>query len=424
MYDETPKHDTVISMGDWNAKLGQQMPGEEGIIGKQGLPSERNDNGERFASSCAVNNMAVVTTQFKQKDIHKYTWTSPDGRTRNQIDHIAVNGKFRNSIINARACRAADISSDHNLVICDMELKLRRVIKVANRTVKYDTERLRSSEVRSKFVLTLKNRFSCLQEETEQAVDDTDEIEKQWACVKESYNKAAESVLGQKRNRAKPWISEESWRMIDARKAIKRSIEEARSQRIKEQKRADYRLQDIQVKRGVKRDKQEWLEGLAKEAEQSMQQGNLKAVYSTTKKICNQQTKKMDAVKDKNGKMLSTESEVQRRWQEHFCEVLNRPDPEHPAEVPEEEFLEELNISEEPLTKEEIMSTVKELKNGKAAGFDEVSPDLLKADPATTADILERLLRRIWELENLPEDWRTGLIIKLPKKGDLTKCGN
>lgn len=50
VYDETPKHDTVISMGDWNAKLGQQMPGVEGII-----PSERNDNGERFASSYAAN---------------------------------------------------------------------------------------------------------------------------------------------------------------------------------------------------------------------------------------------------------------------------------------------------------------------------------------------------------------------------------
>ena len=110
----------------------------------------------------------------------------------------------------------------------------------------------------------------------------------------------------------------------------------------------------------------------------------------------------MDAVKDKNGKMLSTESEVQCMWQEHFS-----ADPEHPAEVPEEDFLEELNISEEPLTKDEIISTVREL-NGIAAGFDEVSPDLLKADPATTADILERLLRRIWELENLPEDWRKG----------------
>ena len=148
VYDETPKHDTVISMGDWNAKLGQQMPGEEGIVGKEVLQGERSDNGERFASSCAVNNMAVVTTQFKQKDIHKYTWTSPDGRTRNQIDHIAVNGKFRSSILNARAYRGADIGSDHNLVICDMKLKLSKVVKKANRTKKFDTLKLQAHAVR------------------------------------------------------------------------------------------------------------------------------------------------------------------------------------------------------------------------------------------------------------------------------------
>ena len=115
---------------------------------------------------------------------------------------------------------------------------------------------------------------------------------------------------------------------------------------------------------------------------------------------------------------------MQQRWTEHFGEVLNRPDPVNPAEVPEEHFMDELTISEDPLTKAEIISTVRELKNGKAAGFDEVSPDVLKADPATTADVLDSLLKRIWELENMPEDWRRGLIIKLPKKGDLTSCGN
>ena len=100
---------------------------------------------------CVVNNIAVVTTQFKQKDIHKYIWTSPDGRTRNQIDHIAVNGKFRSSILNARAYRGADIGSDHNLLICDMKLKLSKVVKKANRTKKFDTLRLQAREVRDSF---------------------------------------------------------------------------------------------------------------------------------------------------------------------------------------------------------------------------------------------------------------------------------
>ena len=43
-------------------------------------------------------------------------------------------------------------------------------------------------------------------------------------------------------------------------------------------------MQDTQVKHGVKRDEQERFEELAKEAEQSMQQGNIKAVYSPQRK--------------------------------------------------------------------------------------------------------------------------------------------
>ena len=417
VYEETPKHDILVTMGDWNAKVGKQMAGEGGIVGMYGLQGERNDNGERFVSSCAANNMAIVNTMFKQKEIHKYTWTSPDGRTRNQIDYITVNGKFRSSINNARAYRGADVGSDHNLVICELKLKLRKIYKPAKKTLKFDTMKLKNREVREKFVLTLKNRFSCLQEET-------DDIEEQWRHVKEAFNETAESVLGHQRTKSKPWISTDSWSKIDKRKATKQSIENTRSMRLKEQKQEEYRAQDREVKRSVRKDKQDWLDGLAQEAEDSMQSGNLKGVYSTTKKLCNQQTRKMDSVKNKEGRLLTTESEVEQRWKEHFNEVLNRPEPELPADIPEECLFEVLDITEEPLSQEEIISTLKDLKSGKAAGFDGITPEVLKADTSTTAKILEGVLKKIWEDEAVPEDWKVGIIIKIPKKGDLTQCGN
>ena len=124
VYDRTPRHDIIITMGDWNAKLGHQMEGENGVVGKHCLGSDRSDNGERFVEFCAANNMAIITTMFPHKDIHKYTWTSPDGRTRNQIDHIASNGIFKRSVQDARAFRGADVGSDHNLVVGNIRLKL------------------------------------------------------------------------------------------------------------------------------------------------------------------------------------------------------------------------------------------------------------------------------------------------------------
>jgi len=115
-------------MGDWNAKLGYQMESEYGVVGKNGLGNNRSDNGERFITFCTAKSMAIATTMFPHKDIHKYTWTSPDGRTRNQIDHIGVNGIFKKSIQDVRAFRGADVRNDHKLVVENIQLKLSGVV--------------------------------------------------------------------------------------------------------------------------------------------------------------------------------------------------------------------------------------------------------------------------------------------------------
>ena len=62
----------LLVIGDGNAKLGEQQIGEEGIVGKLGMTGERSDNGERFVSFCALNNLAIAPTMFTDKEIHRY----------------------------------------------------------------------------------------------------------------------------------------------------------------------------------------------------------------------------------------------------------------------------------------------------------------------------------------------------------------
>ena len=38
--------------------------------------------------------------------------------------------------------------------------------------------------------------------------------------------------------------------------------------------------------------------------------------------------------------------------------------------------------------------------------------------------MLQPLLQKIWEEERVPNDWKLGYMVKLPKKGDLSKCSN
>ena len=46
------------------------------------------NNGERFSSMCEENDLVLVRTLFIYKNIHKLTWTSPDGNPKSQIDKI------------------------------------------------------------------------------------------------------------------------------------------------------------------------------------------------------------------------------------------------------------------------------------------------------------------------------------------------
>ena len=72
----------------------------------------------------------------------------------------------------------------------------------------------------------------------------------------------------------------------------------------------------------------------------------------------------------------------------------------------------------------ERRSGKRQLKSGKATGPDNIPAEALKADVGITVSLLHLLFKRIWEEEEIPFDWKEGLINKLPKKGDLGNCNN
>jgi len=53
---------------------------------------------------------------FIQPNIHKQSWTSPDGKTYNQIDHTLIDRRLHSSIRDVRSFREADCDTDHCLV--------------------------------------------------------------------------------------------------------------------------------------------------------------------------------------------------------------------------------------------------------------------------------------------------------------------
>ena len=95
----TPKKDVLLVIGDWNATVGSQET--PGVTGKFGL-GIRNEAGQRLIEFCQGNTLIIANTLFQQYKRRLYTWTSPDGQHRNQIDYILCSQRWRSSIQSAK----------------------------------------------------------------------------------------------------------------------------------------------------------------------------------------------------------------------------------------------------------------------------------------------------------------------------------
>ena len=87
VFDHFPKYHMKILVGDFNAKV-RRGNIVKLTIRNESLHQDCNDNGVRIVDFTTSKNLVVKSTMFLHRNIHKYTWTSPDGMTHKQTDHI------------------------------------------------------------------------------------------------------------------------------------------------------------------------------------------------------------------------------------------------------------------------------------------------------------------------------------------------
>jgi len=180
------KKDITILGGDLNAKVGQDNVGLEHIMGRHGL-GERNENGQLFVDFCASHDLVIGGTIFPHKDCHEVTWASPDHKTENKIDHVAVGRQWRLSLLDVRNKRGADIGSDHHLVVAKFRMEIQAYKQRARQLGKrYDTSKLKHDKKIQELVkIELKNRFQIL---TDMGKVENESIEEKWRKIRTTFS--------------------------------------------------------------------------------------------------------------------------------------------------------------------------------------------------------------------------------------------
>ncbi|XP_015377026.1 PREDICTED: craniofacial development protein 2-like [Diuraphis noxia] len=165
-----PTHSLKMIVGDFNAKIDREHIYRP-IIEPDSLHKISNDNGTRLIHFATSQELTISSTYFPRKDIHKYTWVSPNGRVHNQIDHIMINKRHASCIrkFNLR------LSTKWNMV------------KKSTRE-KYNIQRLEDSEVQKRFVKMIQENIQINQPKKE-----TQTIDSLWCNLKEVLtNKAVD----------------------------------------------------------------------------------------------------------------------------------------------------------------------------------------------------------------------------------------
>ena len=178
----------------------------------------------------------------KTKLFTDYTWTSPDGQHRNQIDYILCSQRWRSSIQAAKMRQGADCGSDHELLIAKIRLKLKKVGKTT-RPFRYGL-----NQIPYDYTVKERNRFKVL--------DLIDRVpDELWTEVCDIVQETGiKTIHMENKCKKAKWLTEEALQI-----AVKRR--EAKCKGEKE----NYKHLNAEVQRIARRDKKAFLSYQCKE---------------------------------------------------------------------------------------------------------------------------------------------------------------
>ena len=158
-----PKHNMLVIGEDMKAQIGKN--GNK----KHRLHNTSNRNGQHLTDFMTENRLQCLNTNYQKREGKLWTYTYANN-TKDQIDYVLINKKWKNSAMNCEAYSAFEgVSTDYRIVTAKIRLGLRKNAKRTATTKHYDWALLNNRDIRDKYVLELKNRFETLQEKTEKS---------------------------------------------------------------------------------------------------------------------------------------------------------------------------------------------------------------------------------------------------------------
>ena len=356
--DSIPNRDVkiiIIIMGDFNAKVGQ-LRNNKPSCGSFGL-GDQNERGADLVEFCQSNNLVIANTIFEHHPRHLYTWTSPDKKTRNQIDYIIIDQKWKSALKNAKTRPGADCNTDHQLLVIDMQVRLKKLNKVISPL------RLDYTSFNNEYNVKVSNSFEPLLK-----LDEEKSPNEIWQEGKDTILRVAKSIFPKKNRAQNRWISKETLEDVENRRKLRRKGINT------EIERTLFAVQNAKVKKLMKKDKEKFINEQCRHIEENSIANSLKDLYQVVRRLTRKFNPRIDTVKDEDGTVLCESDEVKQRWKQYCCNLYKKNKAILEG-APSNSYN---NIAEPASLYSKVDKAISELKNNKCPVIDEVVAELVK----------------------------------------------
>ncbi|KAK3572881.1 hypothetical protein QTP86_009528, partial [Hemibagrus guttatus] len=216
-----------------------------------------------------------------------------------------------------------------------------------------------------------------------------------WEITAEVIRETGRKVLGVSSGRRKEdketwWWNEEVQDSIQRKRLAKKKWDMDRT----EENRQEYKELQRRVKREVSKAKQKAYDELYTRLDTREGEKDLYRLARQRDRD-GKDVQQVRVIKDRDGRVLTSEESVQRRWKEYFEELMNE-------ENEREKRVEGVNSVEQKIDKirkDEVRKALKRMKSGKAVGPDDIPVEVWKCLGEAAVEFLASLFNRV--LENL-----------------------
>lgn len=388
-------HYTVV-MGDFNAKLGKRC-GDELRVGEFGT-GRRNHRGQLLAGFMEREGLYMMNSFFRKREHRKWTWMSPDGETKNEIDFIMSTKKqiFNDvSVINA-----VKTGSDHRMVRGTLNLNIKlercRLMKSTLRPAPIQIQNLES------FQLELHNRFECLD------CEDMDDYSNRF--VETVHTVGSKFFKTRRTNRTNKLSDPTLDLMKERRDMVLQSSVDAFA----------YRCLNRQISKSVTRDLRRYNTKCIMEA---IEQNKGSKVFTRDRSVGQSQLAKL---KTDDGRSVSSKPEIMREVEKFYGQLYTstRKPVTNLAKDPRARLTRHYTEDIPDVSLYEISMALKQLKNNKAPGDDGVTSELLKAGGKPILRSLQKLFNSVIHEGKPPQAWNRSVVVLFFKKGDKALLKN